>query len=457
MAGYRNSGFFVLRTPLLPLDEFLRMSEGIDPNQAGEADTSKITALQDRAQVRERMHRLLVMPEVREAILLASPSLDEQLAGRLDHPDHPTSRDTELALYRYLARMCTRPTPFGLFAGLSLGELRAETNIRLQGRDRYARYTRLDNDYLHLLLQQINETPQFRASSVFFPNSSLYPQAGAFRYVESSVDPKTRAKSYQLVSAQHNEYLELVLERAREGASHRQLAQAIVECDSDFFLAEASEYIDTLIDNQLLVSPLDVAVTGQEPLDEAIADLHGKVPDALVDLLRGIRNRLGALDLAGMANPRQRYEAIARELESLPPQDVKLSRLFQVNLRKPVQSATLGKEVVVALRASLEALYRIAEPPEDGIIEEFKRRFMERYEGRTVPLLEALDEETGIGVEGRSVNADVAPAAGGLGLCRDRALRPGELAAQGAVAAGESPRDLGERGGGVGAECGRHS
>ena len=38
---------------------------------------------------------------------------------------------------------------------------------------------------------------------------------------------------------------------------------------------------------------------------------------------------------------------------------------------------------------------------EDGIIEEFKRRFMERYEGRPVPLLEALDEETGIGVEGQ--------------------------------------------------------
>ena len=106
----RPDGFAVLRTPLLPFDELLRLSD----------------APADRAAIEAGIARLLDRPDVRDAIALASPSLAQALAER--GPD-----DTKLvrAGYRYLARMCTRPTPFGLFAGTSLATVGRTTALTL--------------------------------------------------------------------------------------------------------------------------------------------------------------------------------------------------------------------------------------------------------------------------------------------------------------------------------------
>src|SRR5271157_2060648 len=86
------SGFFVMRAPLLPLEELDRLRT--DPGY---------------------WRSLVARPEVREALHLASPGLMRRLAAG-DPDDRVIASVTA-----YLTRMCTRATPFGLFAGCSLG------------------------------------------------------------------------------------------------------------------------------------------------------------------------------------------------------------------------------------------------------------------------------------------------------------------------------------------------
>lgn len=106
-SAFVAAGFFAFRTPLLPFAELLAFGEG------GRAT--------DRATLRARLRDAVSRPEVREALFIASPSLDESFDIWLRDPDSERGQKVERTLVRYFARMAARPTPFGLFAGCSVG------------------------------------------------------------------------------------------------------------------------------------------------------------------------------------------------------------------------------------------------------------------------------------------------------------------------------------------------
>src|ERR1700746_1862358 len=98
------AGFFVLRAPLLPVEELDRLRA--DPTY---------------------WPRLAGRPEVREALHLASPSLMRRLAA--GNPDDKVAA----SVTAYLVRMCTRATPFGFFAGCALGAVGDTTALVVDG------------------------------------------------------------------------------------------------------------------------------------------------------------------------------------------------------------------------------------------------------------------------------------------------------------------------------------
>src|SRR6185436_16917934 len=105
------------------------------------------------------------------------------------------ARGAAEACLRYFARMCGRPTPFGLFAGCALGKIgdaSAETELELEGRGAARRHTRLDMGLLAGLVDALVRDPEVRQSLVFRPNSSLYHAAGRIRYVEAVLRDGTR-------------------------------------------------------------------------------------------------------------------------------------------------------------------------------------------------------------------------------------------------------------------------
>lgn len=167
----------------------------------------------------------------------------------------------------------------------------------------------------------------------------------------------------------------------------------------DVSLAEAEAYVDELIQSQVLVTGLEVPVTGQEPIHVLVDELLAR-PETIsfARPLASARQELQAIDAAGLGVPPERYRAIARTLESLPAK-VELPRLFQVDMTKPASAATLGSAVIAEIVAGADLLRRLARPGSHLSLDQFREVFTARYEGREVPLVEALDEEAGIGFE----------------------------------------------------------
>lgn len=418
------SPFFAFRTPLLPYEELEAWSEGLEaPGALGDPDRLEAALAADRARLRARLDALLSRPEILEAVFLASPSLYEGLNAWRKDPDGKKGQRAERALVRYFYRMAARATPFGLFSGCSLGRLEggteARTRLAVVPRPAYERHTRLDMDYLFALCEDLGKDPTLREELAYRPNSSLYRAAGRLRYAEARLDRKVR--SHHLVAVDTNEFLEGALRRASGGARIRDLVETLVAADPDGEVTpeEAREFVHELIDSQILVSDLSTPVTGPEAIHDLIERLgeHATTREAAGRLAR-VRDALASLDAGGPGAAPDRYQEVAEALAELPT-PVEMSRLFQLDMVKPADAPALGTAVVDELLRGVELLWRLAGAQQQEALERFRNDFNERYETREVPLLEALDEEIGIGFEkAGDAGAEASPLLRGMALAR---------------------------------------
>ncbi|HLM45838.1 MAG TPA: lantibiotic dehydratase, partial [Myxococcaceae bacterium] len=153
---YQPAGFFALRTPLLPFDVLEAWGQELEAPRAS-PETLEEALRRDRVRLRERLRQWVVDPVVREALFIASPVLEENLPVWLRAPESERGQKVERTVVRYFARMAGRATPFGLFAGMSLGRLGAHTRLRLCARSALKRHTRLDMDYVCALVEQVRK------------------------------------------------------------------------------------------------------------------------------------------------------------------------------------------------------------------------------------------------------------------------------------------------------------
>jgi lantibiotic biosynthesis protein len=373
-----------MRAPLLPLEELDRLRS--DPTY---------------------WRSLAARPEVREALHLASPGL----VRRLEDGD-PDAR-VAASVTAYLVRMCTRATPFGLFAGCALGSLGEATALLVDGPEGTTRHSRPDTEVLASLVERLLAEPSTRLAMVVEPNSSRYHAAGAMRLIESRV--REGRRSHHLVVIEDDSPLRVALDAASGGCVVAKVAEAVAAhagVDED----EAREYVDALVDAKVLTPMAEPAVTGSEPLAHVLSSLAGQGLAAPSAALGRVSDELASLDAAGLGNPPEAYDAVAETLLELVGGGDD-ARLVQVDLHRAGAGLILGSDDVALLAEAVDLLHRLSQGFEDPALARFKADFATLYEDREVPLMEALDEEMGIGFD-RSTHpaADESPLLAGLDL-----------------------------------------
>jgi thiopeptide-type bacteriocin biosynthesis protein len=410
----KPSGFFVLRTPLLPFTQVIAWGDGLQaPTALTDSGVLDEVLTTDRAQLRRRLEDIVTTAEFRDALFVASPSLAAAVDVWRKDPDSDKGRAAERSLVSYFMRAAARPTPFGLFAGCTTGTIGTRTCLRLPGLGRYRRHTRLDMDYLWALAKAVERDPLLREELDYRPNSSLYQVGDRLLFAEARQGRAGR--SYQLVAVDTTPYLMQTLARARDGARLDTLAAALV--DDDITRADADEYVAELADSQLLVADVQPQLTGDPPMDTSVAALGRHERSAgLAYRLAEAADGLAAIDADGIGVPAERYHATAAVLDDLPVSP-DLSRFVQVDLTKPAREVSLGADVVSELLRGAEILQSLVRyRPHEGL-RQFREQFTQRYESREVPLAQALDEENGIGFErSSSPTAEAAPLLAGLSL-----------------------------------------
>ncbi|MEM6795173.1 MAG: lantibiotic dehydratase [Acidobacteriota bacterium] len=401
-----DSEFFALRTPLLPWRRFAEWSGSLaapaayaEKGRLGR-DRKKLEAAlaEDRQRLRRGLTQILEDPVTLEAVYLASPDLVDAIEAWKTDPDSRNGRRAEESLVRYFTRMCTRSTPFGLFAGCSVGRIGDASSLELEGTAGYRRHVRLDMEYLTALTDRLKREPALRREVTLRPNPTLYKLGHRFRYAEFRATDKGR--SHHLVAVAGNPFLDEILGNGSQRPRRHRFSDlvAYLVAEAGVEESEAADFINTLIDNQALLPELEPPIVGSEP-GPALAATLGQfeaTADA-AEALADVQSRLETLDATTLGVEPSIYRDLAKDIKTLGA-DVNLSRLFQVDMTKPVAHAELSDEVIEAVLLGVEILYFFSPPA--GPTEVFKRfteEFVKRYESQEVPLVEVLDEEIGIG------------------------------------------------------------
>ncbi len=371
---YEPFNQFVLRTPFYPFKKI----KGINENDI-------------------RFKELIKAKEFREALFVASPTLFEESKKFLDSTSSLKKKAFEgfsYSLLKYYCRMSTRQTPFGLFAGCSVGTIGKETSIKLSNSGNYKRHTRLDMNYLCALAQDLGKHPKIKENIKFYPNKSLYKTGFKLRYVEYKYT-KDSEREHHIVEIEDNEYIRAILKKAFDGAFINDLSYALVDKDVSF--EESKEFVNELIDSQVLTSELEPSITGLEFLDQilnVITPIEGI--NNIVGNLLDIKEILLKLDNQKIGTSVNFYYDITKKIDSLGT-GYQLKYLFQTDTIKPTVNATLARSVIDDVQNGIRILNKLTPLKSESNLSRFRDAFLKRYESQEVPILKALDTESGIG------------------------------------------------------------
>ena len=378
--NYKPFNRYVLRTPLLPID-------------------FKSKILFGKTITDEQLKDILEDKIVQESIFLASPILLEQVIKWLNNEIKSIVKIEKLkiSVLKYISRMSSRCTPFGLFAGCSVGEFSNLTNIKLNNSELNHRHTRFDMNYLVALTQRIIKIPFIQNQLLFFVNSSLYEIGDKLRFVEYYYVGGKR--NHQIVEIDKLLYLSKIISFSKNGAYKNDLITLLQE--EGVSTTEAEEFITEIINSQILICELEPSVSGDEFFKQILFKLE-KTQDteSLVKTLKDLDNKMTILD-EKIGNDIEIYKEIIDLINKLPT-DYDPKYMFQTDLILNPLTNTVSISIVNDVTKALNVINKLTPLSSNTNLTEFKKAFYKRYEEQEVDLAKVLDTDLGIGYKQNS-------------------------------------------------------
>jgi thiopeptide-type bacteriocin biosynthesis protein len=316
---------------------------------------------------------------------------------------------------KYLQRSKYRATPYGLMAGVGVGTFgNEEVGIVLADPTTYSRHTRLDMSYMVSLILQLEKNDTVRQLIKYYPNSTLYTSGNKFFYYERIYSNNRR--KHMLNSVEKDEYLLAVLDKAKTGAMFKQLVEVIDDPDID--ITEKQDFINDIINSQLLESELEPTVTGEE-IGQRLQSFIGELIQTsegneelqfIYQKLSSINKILDEIDANGISAQNidlyNKVEAIVKELGA----PYLKNHLFQTDLNVTSVVSKINKYCPADVLSGIDAMSRLTPIFDNTNLTKFKKAFYERWQDEEVPIVIALDPERGIGyIQDNKEKNDISP------------------------------------------------
>jgi thiopeptide-type bacteriocin biosynthesis protein len=354
---YEPLGWVLVRTPLLPARRWRELAGSALP---------------------------LGDPRVQRALAVASPSLARVLAKDVD-----AGTRARLAALRYLMRMSTRCTPYGLNAGVSLAGWGERTDLALDAADVVR--ARLDMGLLMAFVGALEARIEVARALVVRAHPLVSVRAGRAVLPERfSGDGEAMRVS---VGANAPVRRALALARA-EPVPFAELAATLAR-EYDVALERAEGLVHGLVREGLLLTDLRPPMTRNAPADHVL-DRLAAIPAARADRER-LAAAVAACDRwAGMeaSAGAAAFTDLARDLVEGHDRPT-----VHVDLGRPLKGCAISAAVGAEAARAAELLMRLSSLPEGPrSLSAYRDRFLERYGSEAeVPLPELLDPQLGLG------------------------------------------------------------
>ena len=269
---------FMIRVPLLTLTDYSKLAKTAD------LEPLLIAYLQD--------------PIIYEAISIASPTLIDSFNRRSELNSERKRRQLFSSLLKYLLRMSSRATPFGLFAAVGLGSLSDTTSLFNFHPEQLMKRARVDMEWLVGLVEELENNRLLMQQFKVMTNPLCYQKADRLspldyvRQGESSAQQITIRRSY---------LVDKILELTVEPITYNELEKEIFACYQDLDREKVSHLLWTLFQKRILISELSPALLTSSTFERLIQQLEASsYPQEKMILLKGVQTLLKRYNLSSL-------------------------------------------------------------------------------------------------------------------------------------------------------------
>lgn len=373
--------FFMLRLPLLPIDVYF--------------DILSLDGLSYSKQV-ESISRLIKNPIIREAVAISSESLLQSLHVLQDSTKNNKKKIQILhGISRYLLRMSTRPTPFGLCSGVTTGGFKNEGKVVIPSISDFKKRARPDMEWLLKIVMIIESRREII--------EQLYVKANDGTYLHGDIVKLHYHTNYgQNYRDQYNHSIKLtsilkdVLNLAKESINFGWLIRKVMEIHPKLRYDEVYDYLWDILKKDFLISNLRIPLVSIDPFKYLLTQIKQiKGIDDIKDQLDFIQDEIETFNSLKIGNGENTYLSLTSFMKDI----TEVETALQVDLSMEGILVNLPKELKRDVKKAAELIWRLSR--EDNTfnhLQQYHKEFVKEYGFyREVPLSQLLDEDIGLG------------------------------------------------------------
>lgn len=374
---YESINRFMLRTPVWPVDKFRQLQS------AGGLQTSLSNVMD--------AHLL-------ESIANASPALYKDLQYLEGDLTQRKTQQVITSVFKYISRMITRPTPFGLFSGVTVGELGNETEIQLLSTDQHQKRARPDMEWLLTIVEKLEDMTEGLQYVKVYASPLIYRGGGRlYLSYQTEYGKQTHVKSRrEKVSIKASGPVLSALTLSKNPVLFGDLVREIAGKYSDAKEEQIKDFLLQLLKQEFLVSELRPSLTIRSPFQYIMDKIksnpfYREIYHKMLEVDQSIKQ----LNETAVGEGLSIYQNTISKMEEIN----QTSSFLQIDLQLAKKVAVLHKEVAKEAAKAATILWRTAQT-QKGIphLKKYKDQFLDHYgRNREVPILELLSEEAGLG------------------------------------------------------------
>jgi len=340
----------------------------------------------------EKVEKILKDVHFQIAIYLASPQLYNIIASKtLEYKS--LSFKEQLSIKRYYNRMSFRPTPFGSFSSFTLASWGLDEPIRLDEQNAKLHLNIDQEIVIHLAEKLIGNELE---NNAFICNPTLYKSGREFRFIKTNFAEKKKKILFDLESYEYNILTSPLIifcsNSFRPGTEIMAFMTKISGCDQE----TAKDYLHFLIDAQIIIPYAATNIIGEDYLNRLLNLNYTEIDiRPFQQALSEIYEQLNIIPFPAISHLVKLSGQLAGLFSSY--QKEKANQFFYAGLERKVTAGSLNINYQKQITDGLKALGVLSQPAQPLMLQQFIQDFKSRYDRQKIPLLQAIDPETGIG------------------------------------------------------------
>lgn len=382
MIKYSASDYFMVRTSLLSLTDYMSMFSEMDS-------------------ISKHLMDVFNEPMMKEALIVASKDLSVAFANIDLNNTSKSSDQIKLSLIKYFIRLSTRPTPFGLFAGISMGHFGESSNIIISDLSHHVKRVRPDMEWVYGIIKKAELDPNIRESLRIRFNDFTYSNGNRLEKPDKSLlqHDKTDNNTHEITSIRYTELVKYVEKQSKLFRKYSSVMNNLMTQNPSVSRERIDAFLLNLLENEYFLTELRPPLTNIDVLDYII-DIFTNIGDIAeveeyISKLIKIKNCISNFNSNNFREGIDSYDEITRLMSEL----FICKNYLQVDMKIHTERNTLDLKLKKELEHFVLAMCKIT--PHSIISDElahYKDLFLEKYGyGAEIPVLELLDNDLGLG------------------------------------------------------------